>query len=191
VTFFLDLLQGAGLAAANGIRPFLPALLAGLLASADVGLDFDDTSFAFLEHPIFLGVLLGATIAAIAGRKAFEATGGALALGVVGVVLGVLLAAGSLDDRSSTWWPALPVGALCAALGFLVSRSLLLRVRARLDADAAGALPLYVEVIAVAVAGLSILFPPLALVALGGLIRLQLGAKRREGEKYAGLRILR
>jgi hypothetical protein len=30
----LDLLQGAGLAAAAGLRPFLPALLAGGLASA-------------------------------------------------------------------------------------------------------------------------------------------------------------
>ena len=40
-------------------------------------------------------------------------------------------------------------------------------------------------------AGLSILFPPLALVALGLLIRLQLGGQRRKGEKYAGLRILR
>jgi uncharacterized membrane protein HdeD (DUF308 family) len=191
VNFLLDLLQGAGLAAANGIRPFLPALVAGLLASANLGLDFDDTRFAFLEHPIFLGALFGAALAALAGRKAFESEKGVLALGVLGVVLGVLLAAGSLDDRSSTWWPGLPVGALCAALGFVVSRSLFTRVRGRLDADAAGALPFYVEVIAAVTAALSILFPPLALVALGGLIRLQLGVRRREGEKYAGLRILR
>ncbi|MDQ3630118.1 MAG: DUF4126 family protein [Actinomycetota bacterium] len=191
MNFLLDLLQGAGLAAANGIRPFLPALVAGLLASANLGLDFDDTRFAFLEHPIFLGVLFGAAIGAIAGRKAFETERGTLALGVLGVLLGVLLAAGSLDDRSSTWWPALPVGALCAALGFVVARSLLTRVRGRLDAGAAGTLPFYVEVVAAAVAGLSVLFPPLALVALGGLIRLQLGGRRREGEKYAGLRILR
>ena len=191
MNFLLDLLQGAGLAAANGIRPFLPALLAGLLASANLGLDFDDTSFAFLEHPILLGVLAGAAVGAAAGRKALETERGTLALGVVGVILGVLLAAGSLDDRSSTWWPALPVGALCAALGFVVVRSLLTRVRGRLDAGAAGALPFYAEVIALAIAALSILFPPLALVALGLLLRLQLGGKRREDEKYAGLRILR
>lgn len=191
MNFLLDLLQGAGLAAANGIRPFLPALLAGLLASADLGLDFDHTSFAFLEHPIFLGVLFGAAIATIAGRKAFETRPGTIVAGAAGVVLGVLLAAASLDDRSSTWWPALPVGALCAALGFVALRSLLARVRGRLDADAAAALPFYAEVIALAVAGLSILFPPLALVALGLLVRLQLGGRRREGEKFAGLRILR
>ena len=191
MNFLLDLFQGAGLAAANGIRPFLPALLAGVLAAANVGLDFDDTSFAFLEHPGFLGAIAGLAVGGLLLGKALETERGSLALGVAGVILGVLLAAGSLADRSSTWWPALPVGLLCAALGFLVARSLLARVRARLDADAAGALPLYAEAIAVAVAGLSVLFPPLALVALGLLVRLQLGGRRREGEKYAGLRILR
>jgi hypothetical protein len=39
--------------------------------------------------------------------------------------------------------------------------------------------------------GLSILFPPLALLVLAGLLWLLLGSRRREGEKYAGLRILR
>lgn len=192
MNFLLDLLQGAGLAAANGIRPFLPALLAGLLASANIGLDFDGTSFAFLENPIFLGLLAGATVAsAFLANTIRDNERVGLALGAVGVVLGVLLAAGSVDDRSSTWWPALPVGLLCAALGFVVARSFLDRVRGRLDADAATALPFYAEAIALAVAGLSVLFPPLALVALGLLVRLQLGGKRREGEKYAGLRILR
>ena len=175
MNFVLDLLQGAGLAAANGIRPFLPALLAGLLAAFNVGLDFDETSFAFLESPIFLGVLAGATIGAVAGRKA----------------LATEREGASLDDRSATWWPALPVGLLCATLGVLVTRSLLVRVRARLDADTAAALPFYAEAFAVMIAGLSVLFPPLALVALGLLIRLRIGGTRREGEKYAGLRILR
>ena len=46
--FLLDLLQGAGLAAAIGIRPFLPVLLAGALASADLGLYFEGTDFSFL-----------------------------------------------------------------------------------------------------------------------------------------------
>lgn len=191
MTFLLDLLQGAGVAAANGIRPFLPALLAGILASANIGLDYDGTSFAFLESPIFLGVLAGAAVGAAAGRKAFETRQGELLLGATGIVLGILGAAGSLDDRSSTWWPALPVGAACAALGFVVSRSLLTRVRGRLDAETAGALPLYAEAAALAAAGLSILFPPLALVVLGLLVRLAVGGRRREGEKYAGLRILR
>lgn len=192
MNYLLDLLQGAGLAAANGIRPFLPAVLAGLLASANLGLDFDGTTVAFMESPLFLGLLTAAAIGVIAGREAFETSAGAAILGAVSIAFAALLAVGSVDDRASTWWPMLPVAALCAALGFVVSRSVLTRVRSRLDDDdAAGALPLYAEAIAVAVAGLSILFPPLALVALGLLIRLQLGGQRRKGEKYAGLRILR
>ena len=35
----LDILQGIGLSAAAGVRPFLPTLAAGALASADVGVD--------------------------------------------------------------------------------------------------------------------------------------------------------
>src|SRR5918999_177515 len=59
--FVLDLLQGTGIAAAVGIRPFLPVLLVGALASADLGLDFDGTDFSFLEEwPFLLGVLQGA-----------------------------------------------------------------------------------------------------------------------------------
>jgi hypothetical protein len=37
----LDILQGMGLASATGLRPFLPALLAGALATEDLGVDFD------------------------------------------------------------------------------------------------------------------------------------------------------
>ena len=36
------------------MRPFLPALLAGALAAADLGVDFDGTEFAFLETPWWL-----------------------------------------------------------------------------------------------------------------------------------------
>ena len=64
--YLLDLLQGLGIAAAIGIRPFLPMLLAGALAARNIGLDFDDTDFAFLEQT---GFLLGVVVAvAVLGR---------------------------------------------------------------------------------------------------------------------------
>ena len=46
---FLDICQGLGLGAAAGVRPFLPALLTGALASGDLGVDFDGTKYRFLE----------------------------------------------------------------------------------------------------------------------------------------------
>jgi hypothetical protein len=192
----LDLLQGAGLAAAVGIRPFLPVLLAGALASADTGLDFNGTDFSFLEAwPFLLGVLV--LVAALdivgrrAGRDAPDRPPLLYVLAAVALVLGALLAAGSVADRSDEWWAGAIVGIACAALGFEAARSLFSRVRRRLDDQAANALPVYAEGAALGAAGLSILFPPLALLIIGGLIWLLTGGRRRAGEKYAGLRILR
>jgi hypothetical protein len=194
--FLLDLLQGAGLAAAVGIRPFLPVLLAGALASADLGLDFDGTDFSFLETwPFLLGVLVLVMgldfIGRRAGRDAAERPPLLYVVLVVALALGALLAAGSVADRSDEWWAGAAAGLVCAALGFEAARSLFGRVRRRLDEQAAAALPVYAEGAALAAAGLSILFPPLAVLIIAGLVWLLTGGKRRAGEKYAGLRILR
>jgi hypothetical protein len=64
-------------------------------------------------------------------------------------------------------------------------------VRRRLDPDAQTALPIYGEAAGLTAAGLSILFPPLAILVIAALAWLLLGSRRRAGEKYAGLRILR
>jgi Domain of unknown function (DUF4126) len=194
--FTLDLLQGAGLAAAIGIRPFLPVLLAGALAASDTGLDFSGTDFSFLETwPFLLGVLVLVVVLDVvgrrAGRDAVDRPPLLYALAGVALVLGALLAAGSVADRSDEWWAGAVAGVACAALGFQAARSLFGRVRRRLDEQAANALPVYAEGAALGAAGLSILFPPLALLVIGALIWLLTGGRRRAGEKYAGLRILR
>ena len=194
--FVLDLLQGAGIAAAIGIRPLLPVLLVGALASVEAGIDFDGTDFSFLEKPPFLlGVLALVAVSDIArrrlGDRAFDAGAGLAALAAVAVALGAIEAAGSLADRDHPVVPGFVVGAAAALLGLAAARSLFGRVRARLDPAAAGALPVYAEGLAVLAAGLSVLFPPLALVVLAALAWMLLGSRRREGEKYAGLRILR
>jgi len=192
--FVLDLLQGVGIAAAIGIRPFLPVLLAGALAAADAGLDFEGTSFAFLEEwPFLLGILvLVAVIDLVLRRRADLETGPAAWLVLaIAVALGALEAAGSLADRDHPVLAGIVAGAAAAALGFFAARSLFGRVRRRLDPDAQGALPVYGEGAALLAAGASILFPPLAILVLAALAWLLMGGRRREGEKYAGLRILR
>jgi hypothetical protein len=193
MNYLLDLLQGLGIAAAIGIRPFLPVLLAGALAAANAGLDFDGTSFAFLEAwPFWLAVLVVTVALTYADRRNPPDVGLMLWIGLaVAVVLGALEAAGSVDDRSSVWLPGLAGGAIAAALGYFAARSLFTRVRRRLDPGAASALPVYGEGIAALAAGLSILLPPLAVVVIAGLLWMLRGGRRREGEKYAGLRILR
>ena len=106
-------------------------------------------------------------------------------------MLGALVAGGSMADRGHPIALGVIVGAACAVLGFVAARSLFERVRKRLDRDAQGALPVYAEGAALAAAGLSILFPPLAVLVLGGLALLLVRSRQRGGEKYAGLRILR
>jgi hypothetical protein len=194
--FLLDLLQGAGIAAAIGIRPFLPVLLVGALAAGNLGIDFEGTDFAFLEQaPALAIVLVMLAIATFAVRRAgpeaperppYVAIFAALA-----VVLGALQGAASLADRGHPILPGVLVGAACAALGFVAVRDLLMRTRRRLDAETAGTLPVYAEGAALGAAGLSVLFPPLALLVIAGLVALLVGGRRRSGEKYAGLRILR
>jgi len=193
--YLLDLLQGLGIAAAVGIRPFLPVLLAGALAAANIGLDFDGTKFSFLEQTGFLlGILICVAIFGVIERRRPNLSGrgaGIAVLIAIALVLGALEASGSIADHSADWWPGLIVGPAAAGLGFAAARSLFGRVRARLDAQTAAALPFYAEGAALLAAGVSILFPPLAIVVAAGLAWLLIGGRRRAGEKYAGLRILR
>lgn len=183
----LDILQAAGVAAAIGLRPFLPALLVAGLAAADLGVDFDGTAFAFLEEPWFLALLAVALVASFALRARADAR---VLLGLA-VVLGAVFFAAQVDDRHDTWWYGLLLGAALAAAAAHVANAFFARVRTRLDADAAGDLPIYAEAAALAGAGLSVALPPLGLVVVGFLAFLARGGRRREGEKYAGLRILR
>ena len=86
---------------------------------------------------------------------------------VISLVLGALVAAGSITDHYADWWPGLIVGPLAAALGFAAARSLFGRVRARLDDQTAPPAALRRR-LGAAAAGLSILFPPLAILIVGG-----------------------
>lgn len=194
--FLFDLLQGAGIAAAIGIRPFLPVLLVGALAAANLGIDFDGTDFAFLEQAPALAivlVLLALATYAVrrAGPEAPERSPYVAIFALLAIVLGALQGAASLADHDHPILAGVVVGAACAALGFFAVRDLLTRTRRRLDAETAGTLPVYAEGAALAAAGISVLFPPLAILVIGGLVALLVGGRRRSGEKYAGLRILR
>src|SRR3954451_13396629 len=101
--FLLDLLQGLGIAAAIGIRPFLPTLLVGALAAANLGIDFDGTDFAFLEQTGFLlAVVIAVAVFGIVDRRRGADTSGRGAVVAVllasALVLGALEASGSIAD---------------------------------------------------------------------------------------------
>lgn len=185
--FVLDLLQGAGIAAGIGLELPLAALLVCALARGDTGIDFDGTDFAFLESSGVMAALLA--IAAV--QFVLRRRGTPAAHWVLTAAVGAVFGAGSMADGDHSVVTGAVVGAACGALGHLAAESLFTRVRARLEADAARMLPIYGAVAALLAAGLSVLFPPLAVLIVVALIWLLLGSRRREGEKYAGLRILR
>ncbi len=189
----IDILQGAGLAGAAGMRPILPALVAGALATADVGIDYEGTPFAFMESSLWLLVITVVLLVAFALARRIDMTAGPIDAAMQGVSIGIgaLLFAATLADNTDMWWPGLLAGGLCAALANAATRSLVGRVRVRLDSEARGALPVYLEGTAVLLAGLSVVVAPISVLALGFFAFMLRGGRRREGEKYAGLRILR
>jgi hypothetical protein len=73
----------------------------------------------------------------------------------------------------------------------LAVRSLFARVRARLDRQAQDALVVYADGTSAVGSALAIVIPPISIVLVGFLAWLLAGGRRRSGEKYAGLRILR
>jgi uncharacterized membrane protein YhaH (DUF805 family) len=191
-----DIFQGLGIAAAVGIRPFLPALVVGILAAASVQIHFAHTDFAFLQEAGFLfAMAVGAVALALVERRL--ADNGRLQRPTWFIVLGLALAigalqfAGALSQHHYAIWGGVVGGILCAALGAAATGPLLARVRGRLDAEAAAAVPLFAEATAVIVAVLSAVAPPVGPIAVLLLTCLLVASRRRQGQKYAGLRILR
>ncbi len=192
---FLDICQGLGLGAAAGVRPFLPALVAGLFATANWGLDFAGTRFAFLESPVWLVCVAVLMILSFVLRRVGEDGPSDAAIGGIGIGLGALLFAGTLADHGhdSLGWSLLGMaaGAAAAALAQAVYRNLVARTGQRLDEQARHALPLWFDGVALLLAALSIAVPPISLAVVPLLVWLLAGARRRDDGKYAGLRTLR
>jgi hypothetical protein len=193
---FFDIGLGLGLATACGLRPYLPALLAGALGSSAA------LHVTFRGHYHFLqsGWWLAAVAAVLAltylaqlrtGAERFER----LASGVVGahaVAVGALLFAGTLDAHGELWWPGLIGGAAAAALARGTVVPVIAGARARLtDRAAREALTVYLDAAALALAALVALLHPLGYIAptLVGWLLVRVRARARR--KYAGLRIMR
>jgi Domain of unknown function (DUF4126) len=191
MSVFLDTTTGIGLAGATGVRPYLPPLLAGGLARSDVGIDFDGTDWRFLESTGFLLAVLAVGVIAYLAERSQRQRAVEVFSGVVGIVLGALLFAGALADGGTEAWPGLVAGPICALLGWRAVGGLVERVRGRLEGGAAALLTAYADAVALLLAAIAIFVPPASLLAIAAFIVLIVGARRREGEKYAGLRILR
>jgi hypothetical protein len=196
LVFYIGL--GLGLALAAGVRPFLPALLAGGLASSKVlGVSFAVGDYTFLYSDWWLAaVAAGLAIAYFVqwrlGSERFETGQPAAALAGIGIGVGALLFAGTLAAHNDIAWPGLIGGAAAAALAQAVVRPLAVRTRARLtDRGAREAVTLYLDSVSLVLAALVALLHPLGYVAVALFAWLWLRMRARSQEKYEGLRILR
>lgn len=191
-----DIFQGLGIALAVGIRPFIPSLAVSALASGGVQIHFAHSDYSFLGGtPFLLAVVLGAVVVSVAERQLGPdaANSGPFPsiLLVISLVLAALFFAGALTQHHHIAWPGWIGGVICAGLGAAATRPLLARVRARLDTQAASATILYAEAAALLIAVLATVAPPVGPLAVLGFLWLLVAGRRREGQKYAGLRILR
>lgn len=207
ISLFLDIGQGAGLAGATGVRPFLPPLLAAALARGDTGVDFTATDVAFVEDTPFLVFLLALAVVAYL----FERTGFGrqdvddptpdqaprrnpvdAGFGLVAIALGAMLFAGAVQGIGDPLWPGLLAGAACALLAYLAVSRVLGGARRRLDeGGGSGLLGVFADGAALALAALAIFIPPVGYLALAALAFLLVRSRRAGERKYEGLRILR
>src|SRR5688572_28193031 len=189
---FLAISQGIGTSLAAGVRALLVPLFVGAMARADAVVDFEHTGFEFLESIWWLSLLLALVFAAfLLDRSDVEVPEGVWA--VVAMAFGGLLFAGVLEDENFFGTAGLIPGMVCALLGFMAARALLGGATERLAArgESGGMIRTIGDLSAVVIAALALLLPPLSYVALAFCAYVLLARRRRAGEKYEGLRILR
>ncbi|EHN09648.1 hypothetical protein PAI11_35250 [Patulibacter medicamentivorans] len=191
MTYLLDILQGIGIAAAAGVSPFLPLAAASLAGLARLGADYDHTSLSVVGSPVVLALSVILAVLALVLRKRLEEPTAERVLLGLGVVVGAIVTGATVADHSSTWWPGLIAGGLAALIAGLGVRSLLRRTRARLDDETRTTLAVGAAVGALAVAILSIVLPPVGVIAVGAGVWLYFGGRRQDTRKHAGLRVLR
>jgi hypothetical protein len=205
---FFDIGLGAGLAAACGLRPFVPVLLAGALASSSaLGVAFAHGHFRFLQADWWLLVvavvlalayalqlLLGMAPSLDSASARSEGGPDPLAAATAGIAYGTgaLLFAGTLAAHRDAWWPGLLGGLAIVWIVQRASAPVIARARARLsDRASREALTLYLDAAALVLAALVAALHPLGYVAVALLAWFGWRGRARSDQKYAGLRILR
>ena len=103
---------------------------------------------------------------------------------------GAAVAAVSMSSDGESAALGIPVGAAAGLLACFVTAGVVTAAGRRGDGGV-GAIGFMVAVAAAALAGLSILLPPVSLAVLAALVWLGLSRRRRAQRKYEGLRILR
>lgn len=210
LVFYVGL--GLGLAAACGLRPFLPLLLAGALASSKaLGVSFSHGGFEFLESDWWLLAVAAGLVVSYAVQMLLQmeptldpserGNGPArpgrsqvLAAALAGIEMGAgaVLFGGTLAAHGDAAWPGIVGAFLVVGLAQRASGPIIARARKRLpDRGAREALTIYLDSTSLLAAALVALLHPLGYVLVALLAWFVWRMRARSEEKYAGLRILR
>lgn len=191
---FLAICTAIGLGLAAGIGGPLAWLFVAVMASIQAGIDLRGTDWEFIGETWFIVVLFAANVAYFLQRNAdfdrrIPYAGSA---GVFGGIFG----AGAFAAESEPALVGFVLGALVGLGAGLLSFDVLegARRRAAASADPAGAaatLGLIFSLLGVVTAAAALFVPPVSLLAALALAVLARGRRRRAGEKYEGLRVLR
>jgi hypothetical protein len=177
-------------------------ITAGVMAHEDAGIDFTGTDWSWMESWVFIGILAvlfavfwvmdreGKSEVIRPGGRAMEA---GPAYPLLCAAAGALLFAGTLADGGETSWPGLVAGAAIGFIGYLALGRLFMRANQRVFAagDPGVVLGLGRDALTIALTVLVVLVDVVGYVLLVAALVLLLTARRGEGEKYEGLRVLR
>jgi hypothetical protein len=180
----------------------LAVIVTGVMAHEDAGVNFTGTDWAWMESWVFIGILAAVFIAFWvidrAGKSGVVRPGGRametnLPYPIFCAVAGALLFAGSLADGGETSWPGLVAGAVVGFIGYLALGLLFMRANQRLFAagDSGVLLGLGRDLLVIVLSVLCVLADVAGYAVFVVALVLLVAARRREGEKYEGLRILR
>jgi Domain of unknown function (DUF4126) len=189
---FMAISQGVGTSLATGVRALLVPLCVGVMARLNAGTDFEDTGLSYLESVWWLALLMvlvvGAWLLERADIQVPEAVWVAVAMG-----LGAVLFAGALEDEDRFGPGGIVPGMLCALIGFVAARAFLGGAAQRLTArgESDRMIVALGDLGAIAIAALAVLVPPFSYLAFALAAWVLVVRRRRTGQKYEGLRILR
>jgi hypothetical protein len=193
---FVAICQGLGLALDVRIGGPLAALFISMMAALGSGIHPDATDYDFVDATWFLVTLLAIVVVFMLARSRNVLRWPQVA---VLAAIGAVVFAASLAEEGETAWPGLILGAVATAFAATIAWSILAGAIRRAqgnepgsrEADAANTMIVAFAGAGIVLAALSLFLPPVSLVALAALAWLALSRRRRAGEKYEGLRILR
>jgi hypothetical protein len=174
----------------------------GVLAHEDVGINFTGTDFSWMESWIWIGALAAIFIvfwlvdrpgANELVRPGGRPTEQGRRYVLLCAAVGALLFAASLASGHDTAWPGVIAGAVAAFIGYLGLAQFFIRANSRLEAagDPGVVLGLGRDLVTIALTVLVVVADVVGYVVLVAALVLAATARRRAGEKYEGLRVLR